>query len=169
MAEGLAGDQWNEGDVSCSVVRRVMLPDAFFAIDGLLETMLTVLKQLQIFPAVIDKENQHYLPFLATTTFLMEAVKNGAGREVAHEAIKEHAVSTVLDLRNGKITKNDLIERLANDERLGLSEKQLTAIIDNADQLTGTASKQIDTFNSDVQVWLDRYKDAASYTPSDIL
>jgi len=169
MAEGLAGDQWNEGDVSCSVVRRVMLPDAFFAIDGLLETMLTVLKQLQIFPAVIDKENQHYLPFLATTTFLMEAVKNGAGREVAHEAIKEHAVSTVLDLRNGKITKNDLIEKLANDERLGLSKEQLTSIIDNADQLTGAASKQIDTFNSDVQVWLERYKDAASYTPGDIL
>jgi len=169
MAEGLAGDQWNEGDVSCSVVRRVMLPDAFFAIDGLLETMLTVLKQLQIFPAVIDKENQHYLPFLATTTFLMEAVKNGAGREVAHEAIKEHAVSTVLDLRNGKITKNDLIERLANDERLGLSKDQLTSIIDNADQLTGAASRQIDTFNNDVQVWLDRYKDAASYAPGEIL
>jgi adenylosuccinate lyase len=169
MAEGLAGDQWNEGDVSCSVVRRVMLPDAFFAIDGLLETMLTVLKQLQIFPAVIDKENQHYLPFLATTTFLMEAVKNGAGRETAHEAIKEHAVSTVLDLRNGTITKNNLIERLANDERLGLSKEQLTSIIDNADQLTGAASKQIETFNSDVQVWLDLYKDAASYTPGDIL
>ena len=169
MAEGLAGDQWNEGDVSCSVVRRVMLPDAFFAIDGLLETMLTVLKQLQIFPAVIDKENKHYLPFLATTTFLMEAVKNGAGREVAHEAIKEHAVSTVLDLRNGKITKNDLIERLANDERLGLSKDQLTSIIDNADQLTGAASRQIDTFNNDVQVWLDRYKDAASYAPGEIL
>ena len=70
MAEGLAGDQWNEGDVSCSVVRRVMLPDAFFAIDGLLETMLTVLKQLQIFPAVIEKENQHYLPFLLKPKFV---------------------------------------------------------------------------------------------------
>jgi adenylosuccinate lyase len=169
MAEGLAGDQWNEGDVSCSVVRRVMLPDAFFAIDGLLETMLTVLKQLQVFPAAIQKENQHYLPFLATTTFLMEAVKNGAGREAAHEAIKEHAVSTVLDLRNGKITKNDLIERLADDERLGLSKDQLTLIIDNADQLTGAASRQVESFNSDVQIWLDKYQDAASYTPGDIL
>lgn len=169
MAEGLAGDQWNEGDVSCSVVRRVMLPDAFFAIDGLLETMLTVLKQLEIFPAVIDKENQHYLPFLATTTFLMEAVKNGAGRETAHEAIKEHAVSTVLDLRNGRITNNDLIQRLANDDRLGLSQEQLTSIIDNADQLTGAASQQIADFCDSVDGWLEKYPASATYNPGEIL
>lgn len=169
MSEGLAGDQWNEGDVSCSVVRRVMLPDAFFAIDGLLETMLTVLKQLEVFPAVIDKENRHYLPFLATTTFLMEAVRNGAGREIAHEAIKEHAVATVLDLRNGVIVENNLIDRLAADDRLGLSKKQLSDILDNADRLTGVADQQVDAFCNDVELWVKRYPDAASYTPGDIL
>ena len=91
MVGELAGDQWNEGDVSCSVVRRVALPDAFFAIDGLLETYLTVLRQMDVFPAAIAAENERNLPFLATTTILMEAVKAGAGRETAHEAIKEHA------------------------------------------------------------------------------
>jgi len=63
MGAGLAGDQWNEGDVSCSVVRRVMLPDAFFAIDGLYETFLTILGQMDVYDSVIEAENNHYLPF----------------------------------------------------------------------------------------------------------
>ncbi|HET7536071.1 MAG TPA: adenylosuccinate lyase, partial [Candidatus Didemnitutus sp.] len=64
MTAALAGHQWNEGDVSCSVVRRVALPDAFFAIDGLLETYLTVLRQMEMFPAAIAAENERNLPFL---------------------------------------------------------------------------------------------------------
>ena len=93
MTAGLSGGQWNEGDVSCSVVRRVALPDAFFAIDGLFETFLTVLNQMEVFPAAIALENERNLPFLASTTILMEAVKNGAGREIAHAAIQEHALA----------------------------------------------------------------------------
>ena len=96
MTANLAGHQWNEGDVSCSVVRRVALPDAFFAIDGLLETFLTILRQMEIFPAAIAAENERNLQFLATTTILMEAVKGGAGRETAHEAIKEHALAAAV-------------------------------------------------------------------------
>ena len=124
MAGGLAGDQWNEGDVSCSVVRRVMLPDAFFAIDGMFETYLTILDQMDTYEAVIAKETAHYLPFLMTTTIMMEAVKAGVGRETAHKAIKEHAVATVNDLRTGKIERNDLIDRLEADERLGLERSR---------------------------------------------
>ncbi|MDQ1665533.1 MAG: adenylosuccinate lyase, partial [Actinomycetota bacterium] len=93
MVSELAGDQWNEGDVSCSVVRRVALPDAFFALDGLFETFLTVLDDFGAYPAVARRELDRYLPFLATTKVLMAAVRNGVGREQAHEAIKEHAVA----------------------------------------------------------------------------
>ncbi|HEY4376845.1 MAG TPA: adenylosuccinate lyase, partial [Acidimicrobiales bacterium] len=70
MVAQLAGDQWNEGDVSDSVVRRVALPDAFFAIDGLFETLLTVLHEFGAYPAVIDRELRRYLPSLATTKVL---------------------------------------------------------------------------------------------------
>ena len=77
MVGELAGDQWNEGDVSCSVVRRVALPDAFFAVDGLFETFLTVLDEFGAYPAVIDRELDRYLPFLATTKVLMAAVRRG--------------------------------------------------------------------------------------------
>ena len=102
MVGELAGDQWNEGDVSCSVVRRVALPDAFFAADGLFQTFLTVLDEFGAFPAVIQRELDRYLPFLATTKVLMAAVRAGVGREVAHEAIKEAAVGVALDMRGGR-------------------------------------------------------------------
>src|SRR5690606_20406249 len=93
MAAELAGAQWNEGDVFCSVVRRVALPDAFFAVDGMMETFLTVLAEFGADPAVIARELDRYLPFLATTRILMAAVRAGVGRETAHEVIKEHAVA----------------------------------------------------------------------------
>ena len=108
MVGELAGDQWNEGDVSCSVVRRVALPDAFFAADGLFQTFLTVLDEFGAFPAVIQRELDRYLPFLATTKVLMAAVRNGVGREAAHEAIKEAAVGVALEMRQGQ-ADNDLL------------------------------------------------------------
>lgn len=169
MAAELAGDQWNEGDVSCSVVRRVFLPDSFFAIDGLLDTFLTILNQMEVYPAVIDQENQRYGPFLATTTVLMEAVRAGAGREAAHEAIKEHAVQTVRDLRAGTITANDLVERLAGDARLGLSRDALETVMGQAQAMTGLASTQVEKFCSAVREEAANAPSAAHYTPGEIL
>ena len=128
MVGELAGDQWNEGDVSCSVVRRVALPDAFFAVDGLFQTFLTVLDEFGAFPAVIQRELDRYLPFLATTKVLMSAVRNGVGRETAHEAIKEAAVGTALSMRQGQ-AENDVFAKLAADERLGLTQGQLEALV----------------------------------------
>jgi len=169
MAGELAGDQWNEGDVSCSVVRRVFLPDSFFAIDGLIDTFLTILGQMEVYPAVIDQENQRYGPFLATTTVLMEAVKAGAGREEAHEAIKEHAVQTVRELRSGAITRNDLTERLAADGRLGLSLEQLTETMGRARAMTGLAAIQVEKFCATVREEARNFPAAAEYAPGAIL
>lgn len=169
MAEGLAGDQWNEGDVSCSVVRRVMLPDAFFAMDGLFETYLTILSQFDWFEAVIERENQHYFPFLATTTLLMQAVRKGAGREEAHEAIKEHAVATVLDLRNGLISENNLGQRLAEDGRLGLTLDEIQLVFQHADQLTGSAMNQVGQLRAQTEIWSTRFSAAETYYPESIL
>lgn len=169
MASGLSGDQWNEGDVSCSVVRRVCLPDAFFAIDGLLETFLTILNQMEVFTAVIERENEYYQPFLLTTTIMMEAVKRGVGRETAHEVIKEHAVQTVRDLRNGIIDKNDFIERLAVDGRLKLSAKELQNIVYDAGSNSGMATNQVDTFIENVQSIVSEYPNALNIQAGRIL
>lgn len=169
MAAGLAGDQWNEGDVSCSVVRRIMLPDSFYTIDGLFETFLTVLDQMDAYEAVIAAETAHYLPFLMTTTIMMEAVKSGVGRETAHKAIKEHALATVHDLRQGKIDRNNLIERLAGDERLGLSRSTLDSILARGDQESGAAKSQIQAFADAVSKLEATSPQAAAYTPGSIL
>jgi adenylosuccinate lyase len=169
MVSNLAGDQWNEGDVSCSVVRRVALPDAFFAIDGLFDTFLTVLNQMEVFPAVIDAERDRYLPFLLTTTIMMEAVKAGAGREDAHSAIKEHAVATVRDIREGKIKENDLVTRLANDSRVGLGEKELQKLLEAGEGRIGAAKQQVEHFVKRANKWAEKYPEAKSYSPPSIL
>ncbi|MFT4901798.1 MAG: adenylosuccinate lyase [Lentimonas sp.] len=169
MAGELSGDQWNEGDVSCSVVRRVFLPDSFYAIDGLLETFLTILNQMEVYPAVIDQENQRYGPFLATTTVLMEAVRAGAGREEAHEAIKEHAVQTVRDLRAGSISSNDLVARLAGDTRLGLPQAELASMMARAQAMTGLAAKQVENFCVKVNKEAEKCPAAADYKAGAIL
>ena len=169
MAAGLAGDQWNEGDVSCSVVRRVMLPDAFLALDGLLETFLTILDQMEVFDSVIEQELMRYLPFLLTTTVMMEAVKSGAGRETAHEVIKEHAVQVAKDMRTGKVRENDLLVRLVHDPRLTLTEADMQRIVEAGKANAGDAPQQVDAFCGRVSAIAKEFPEAAKYQPGVIL
>ena len=167
MTAALSGHQWNEGDVSCSVVRRVALPDAFYAIDGLLETYLTVLRQMEVFPAAVAAENERNLPFLATTTIMMEAVKAGAGRETAHEAIKEHALAAAKALRTGGDA--DLLGRLAGDKRVGLGKKKLQQVLAENERFVGAAPHQVDEFDLLVQALLKKHKGAIDYRPGKLL
>ncbi|HEY2041240.1 MAG TPA: adenylosuccinate lyase [Jatrophihabitans sp.] len=169
MAGELAGDQWNEGDVSCSVVRRVALPDAFFAIDGLLETTLTVLDDFGAFPAVIARELDRYLPFLATTKVLMAAVRAGKGREQAHQAIKEHAVAVALQMREQGASDNDLLARLAADDRLGLDASTLQDLLAAPLAFTGAAQQQVHAVIAAVERAVSSDPAAASYLPEPIL
>ncbi len=169
MVASLAGDQWNEGDVSCSVVRRVALPDAFLAIDGLFETFLTVLADFGSYPAVIERELDRYLPFLATTKVLVAAVRNGVGREQAHEAIREHAVAAALRLREDGAEGNDLIERLAADPRLGLAPDELAGVLAHPIDFVGRAPEQVASFVATVSALVAADPAAAGYRPGDIL
>ncbi|GAA3027677.1 adenylosuccinate lyase [Gordonia defluvii] len=168
MAAELAGAQWNEGDVFCSVVRRVALPDAFFAIDGLTETFLTVLAEFGAYPAVIANELDRYLPFLATTKVLMAAVRAGVGRETAHEAIKENAVAVALAMRE-RGAAPDLLDRLAADDRIPLDRAALDEALADKAAFTGAATAQVDEVVAAVQKIVARHPDAAVYTPAPIL
>lgn len=168
MVADLSGQQWNEGDVFCSVVRRVALPDAFFALDGMFETFLTVLDEFGVFPAMIARELERYLPFLATTRILMAAVRAGVGREEAHEVIKEHAVAVALNMReNGG--GQDLIERLAADPRLPMSKEDLDVALADRHAFVGAAESQVDRVLARIQAKVDEHPEAAAYTPGDIL
>ncbi len=168
MAGELAGDQWNEGDVSCSVVRRVALPDAFFAFDGLVETMLTVLDEFGAFPAVVSAELDRYLPFLATTKMLMAAVRAGVGRETAHELIKEHAVGSALAMRQEGVG-NRLLDRLAQDERFPLDRAELDALLADRITFTGAAADQVAAVVARIEEVTAAHPEAAAYSPGSIL
>lgn len=168
MAADLSGQQWNEGDVFCSVIRRVALPDAFFALDGMFETFLTVLAEFGAFPAMIDRELERYLPFLATTRILMAAVRAGVGRETAHKVIKENAVAVALNMReNGG--EQDLIDRLAADDRLPLTKQQLDDALADRHAFIGAAESQTHRVIDRVRALVAQYPQAADYVPGEIL
>jgi adenylosuccinate lyase len=169
MVGELAGDQWNEGDVSCSVVRRVALPDAFFAVDGLFATLLTVLDEFGAYPAVVARELDRYLPFLATTRVLIAAVGRGVGREDAHEAIKEHAVAVALAMREKGIQDNDLLQRLADDERLRLSRPEVQALVADPSAFIGAASAQVSAVVAEIGAVVAAHPEAGAYVPPPIL
>jgi adenylosuccinate lyase len=169
MVAELAGTQWNEGDVSCSVVRRVALPDAFFALDGLLETMLTVLDDFGAYPAVIERELDRYLPFLATTKLLVAAVRAGVGRETAHQVIREHAVSVALQMREQGTAGNDLLDRLVADPRLRLDAAAAETLLADPLSFTGAARAQVAAVVGQVEKLLAGSPEAAAYRPEPIL
>lgn len=171
-ASRLAGDQWEEGDVSCSVLRRVIVPDAFYAMDGLCETVLTVLNDMGAYPSVIRQETERYLPFLATTEMLMRAVKAGVGREAAHGVIKKHAVAEALRLRRTGDAGNRLVDLLAADpvfQSAGIGRDELRAVLADTAHFVGRARQQIDAVCSKADAFARTYPADAAYEPGGIL
>lgn len=167
MVASLVGERWNEGDVSCSATRRVALPDALLATDGLFETVLTVLDEFVAFPAVVEQELRAELPFLATTRMLVAAVRAGVGRETAHEIIREHAVAAALERRRGG--EGDLVGRLAADGRIPLDRDRLEGLLDDPAAFAGLAGHQVSRFAAEVAAVRERHPQAAAYRPRPIL
>jgi len=162
MVTSLVGDQWNEGDVSCSAVRRIALPDASFAIDGLFETFLAVLRGFAVYPERIAAELERELPFLATTKLLLALVKRGVGREDAHAAVKEHALAARGD-------GPAFLARLAEDPRIGFTASELTTLVGRPIDLAGAAPAQVAAFVARVDEVIRRHPEAASYEGADVL
>jgi adenylosuccinate lyase len=146
MAADLAGDQWNEGDVSCSVVRRVVIPDSFYVLDGLLHTYMTILNEFGVFEESIKSELNEQLPLLATTKILMECVRAGLGREAAHQLIKKHSTSA---------TAGNFFEALAKEEEFPLSLDQLENLIADQSLFAGKASEQSESVRQRINKVID--------------
>jgi adenylosuccinate lyase len=150
------------------VVRRVALPDGFFAFDGLIETFLTVLDEFSAYPAVIERELERYLPFLASTKVLIAAVRAGVGREAAHQVIRQHAVAVALAMRE-KGADNDLLDRLADDTRLPLDRAALDVLLADRLPFTGAAAAQVAAVVAEVEAVVAQCPEAATYRPAAIL
>jgi adenylosuccinate lyase len=166
MLGELAGNQWNEGDVSCSVVRRVAISEAFYAIDGLLETVLTVLSEFEIFAETIMKEIENYLPFLATTRLLMAAVKNGGSRELAHKVIREYSTKASVDVRHGR--ENLMLTQIADDSRIPLTKDEIDNLLKDLTPFTGAAKDQTKRVINKIHEITSQNQDAARYKPHQI-
>jgi adenylosuccinate lyase len=142
MAADLAGDQWNEGDVSCSVVRRVVIPDSFYVLDGLLHTFMTILSEFGAFEERIKAELDENLPLLATTKILMECVKSGMGREAAHQLIKKHSTST---------SSGNFFEAIAKEKEFPLALDQLKNLIEDPSDFAGKAAEQSESVRQKIK------------------
>jgi adenylosuccinate lyase len=171
MIEHVAGDQWFEGDVSCSVVRRVVFPDAFFTIDGIFESVLTVMTEMEVFPQMIENELNRYQPFLATSALLAAAIAKGMDRQTAHEIIRRHAVLTVKTMRDGRIMGlkefHPLVAALIRDRDFPLTPDEILAICFGKPN-HGNAETQVYKVAQRIDWITEQYPQAALYEPDQI-
>jgi adenylosuccinate lyase len=166
MISEISGDQWHEGDVSDSVVRRVALSDAFYALDGIIETTLTVLNEMVVFEANIKRELDRHLPYLATTKVLMAAVKAGAGRESVHEALRELSQKALAERRAGR--EVDLFALISKDSRIPLNENDLEDLLSDPLEFTGDAASQVGRVAGRIEAAIKAIPSATSYRPTQI-
>ena len=138
--------QWLERTLDDSANRRLVLPQAFLAIDAVLLLYRNVAEGLVVYPEVIARGLREELPFMATENILMAAVASGGDRQDLHERIREHSLAAAAEVK-GHGRPNDLLERLAADE--AFAEVDLAAAVD-ASQLTGRSAEQVDTFLAEV-------------------
>ncbi len=143
MASTISGAQWNEGDVSCSALRRVTIPAAFFASNGLLHTVAEVLDELVVNTEAIAKELHDHLPVLATTRLLSAVVAAGLGREEAHRLLAEPTRQAAEAARIGAgVDINELCKRLQADARTTPAASTLQTLSSDPVKLTGVAVEQ---------------------------
>jgi adenylosuccinate lyase len=166
MISEISGDQWHEGDVSDSVVRRVALSDAFYALDGIIETTLTVLNEMVVFEASIKLELDQHLPYLATTKVLMAAVKAGAGRERVYEALRELSQKALAERRAGR--EVDLFALISKDSRIPLTETDLEDLLSDPLEFTGDAASQVERVAGRIEAAIKAIPSATSYKPTQI-
>jgi len=166
MAAGLAGVQWNEGDVSCSVVRRIVLPDAFFAIDGVLETYLTILRELQAFPEVAAAEMRRWGPLMASSALLRAATDAGSDRSSVHALVQRHSLAAAEAERTGRL--HDLAVALGADDEFPLGADAAAAAIEGA-LAPGRAEAQVTAFVEQATELVNRYPEAGDVVPEPLL
>lgn len=157
--------QWFERTLDDSANKRLSVPEAFLAVDGILSLYANVADGLVVYPKVIEQRLRKELPFMATENIMMDAVKKrGADRQQLHEKIRVHsmAASKVIKEEGGE---NDLLERIANDEAFGVTLEELENIL-QPEKYTGRAKEQTEDFLNDyVNPILEKYKDIESDKP----
>ncbi len=150
--------QWFERTLDDSAIRRLSLPEAFLAADGVLNLYLNVMEAPQVYPKVIERRLRAELPFMATENLLMEAVKRGGDRQSLHEVIRQHSQAAGQRVKE-EGAENDLLDRLANDTAFPLDAHEIAAALD-LKKFVGRAPDQVTEFLRDfVGPVLDRHRE----------
>ncbi len=157
--------QWLERTLDDSAIRRIIIPEAFMATDGMLNLYLNIMENPVVYPKVIAKHVREELPFMATETLLMAGVKKGGDRQKLHEIIRKHAQSAGEQVKmEGK--ENDLLQRLANDPEFPLNEEEINACLNEKDFI-GRAPEQVEEFViNTIDPILQKYSLALNITSS---
>lgn len=154
-----ASVQWFERTLDDSANKRIAVPEAFLAVDAILNLYENVAANLVVYPKVIEKHIREELPFMATENILMDAVKAGGDRQALHERIRTHSLAAGRRVKEEGLD-NDLLERIAADPAFGLSREEILRRLDPADYI-GCCPEQVDRFlQQEVQPVLDRYPQA---------
>lgn len=139
-----AASQWLERTLDDSANRRLSIAEGFLATDGILELLLNVTSGLVVYPKVIEAHLANELPFMATETILMDAVKAGGDRQVLHEKIRQASMEAARQVKQ-EGAANDLIERLMRDEQMQLDEERAARALD-PERYIGCAAHQTEAY-----------------------
>ena len=151
-----ASEQWFERTLDDSANRRISIPEAFLAVDGILSLVVNILSGMTLYPGVIRRHLNDELPFIATENILMHCVKKGKDRQVLHEAIRTHSVAAAKAIKEHG-ADNDLIDRLAADPSFGATKEELLGIISQGG-FTGRAAQQTEEYLAAVRELLSGYE-----------
>ncbi len=159
-----ASAQWFERTLDDSANKRISVPEAFLAVDGILSLYINIISGVSVYPKIIERHLNDELPFMATENILMYCVKNGGDRQELHERIRIHSVDAAKEIKlNGG--DNDLLSRILNDAAFGLTEDELKGIV-SVKNFTGRAEKQTEEFLSDVKSVLELNKGLLGHSVS---
>ncbi len=142
-----ASVQWFERTLDDSANRRISIPEAFLAVDAVLQIMKKVVAGLQVNEKVIGQAVRLYLPFIATENLLMAAVKKGGDRQQQHEIIRRHSMAATARMKNGEDC--DLLERLGTDAEFALSADEINDVL-TPEAYTGRSVNQVEHFLSEL-------------------
>lgn len=150
-----ASEQWFERTLDDSANRRISIPEAFLAVDGILTLVINIVKGMTVYPGMINRHLMDELPFIATENILMYSVKKGGDRQTLHEAIRRHSVAAAKAIKESG-ADNDLIDRIAADPVFNITKDEILKIIDDGG-FTGRAKEQTEEYVAAVREVLKSY------------
>lgn len=150
-----ASEQWFERTLDDSANRRISIPEAFLAVDGILTLVINIVKGMTVYPGMINRHLMDELPFIATENILMYSVKKGGDRQTLHEAIRRHSVAAAKAIKESG-ADNDLIDRIADDPVFNITKDEILKIIDEGG-FTGRAKEQTEEYVAAVREVLKSY------------